>query len=117
MHHTKYPTKYIFSSLHSTGLFTTDVKMSYVGPSQKRVKLDDHAHAHFCPPTNSEDDVSYERNLELLKAEMAKGRPQVDGRTFPNRWEKYCNGESATLLDYLSHYPLLKKAFKCKLNV
>lgn len=61
-----------------------------VGPSRKRFKLGDRAHAHFYPPTKSEDDVSYEHNLELLKTEMAKGKPRVDvlrdlmRRTFPN---------------------------------
>ena len=87
------------------------------GGPRKRVKLSDHSCVHSVPPTHAEDEVSYGRNLELLKSEMGKTKPGVDvlkdmmRRTFPNRWEAYVNGnEPPTLLEYLSQYPLLKKA-------
>lgn len=87
------------------------------GGSRERVKLNEHTHAHLCPPANAEDEVSYGRNLELLKSEMDKAKPRVDvlkdlmKRTFPNRWEAYVSqNEPPSLLEYLSLYPLLKKA-------
>ena len=87
------------------------------GAPRKRIKLNEHSAVHFIPPTNADDDVSFGRNLELLKAEMGKAKPRVDvlkdmlRRTFPNRWETYINGnDPSTLLEYLSQYPLLKKA-------
>ena len=87
------------------------------GGSRKRAKLDERSHAHFYPPVNAEDDISFGRNLELLRAELEKPKPQPDvlkelmRRTFPNRWDGYtCKNDPATLLEYLQHYPLLKKA-------
>ena len=81
------------------------------------MKLTEHSSVHFIPPTNADDEVSYGRNLELLKGEMSKTKPRVDvlkdmmRRTFPNRWEAYINDHNpSTLLEYLSQYPLLKKA-------
>ena len=86
------------------------------GNSRKRPELDDHI-AHVCPPTLAEDDVSFGRNIELLKGELGKPKPRVEvlkdlmRRTFPNRWKLYVNdNEPSTLLEYLSRYPLLKKA-------
>ena len=86
------------------------------GNSRKRPKLDGHV-AHLCPPTHAEDDVSFGRNVELLNVEVGKPKPRVEvlrdlmRRTFPNRWDAYVtNNEPSTLLEYLSHYPLLKKA-------
>ena len=85
------------------------------GNPQKRQKLDDQA-VHLCPPVHGEDDVSYGRNLELLYSEMAKAKPRSDAlkdlmrRTFPNRWDAFVNNhEPATLLEYLTKFPLLKK--------
>lgn len=86
------------------------------GNPQKKAKLDSRA-VHVCPPTLAEDEVSFGRNVEQLKAEMAKSKPRSDvlkdlmRRTFPNRWDSYVNrNEPPTLLEYLSQYPLLKKA-------
>lgn len=86
------------------------------GNSKKRPKLDGHA-AHLCPPIHAEDDVSFGRNIELLNVEVGKPKPRVEvlkdlmRRTFPNRWDAYVNNnEPSTLLEYLSRYPLLKKA-------
>ena len=60
--------------------------------------------------------MSYGRNQELLKAELSKPKPRTDvlkdliGRTFPNRWDSYVNHNNpATLLEYISLFPLLKK--------
>lgn len=71
---------------------------------------------HLYPPQHGEDDVSYGRNLELLKAETTKPKPRTEvlkdlmSQTFPNRWDDYVNnGKPATLLEYLSLFPLLKK--------
>ena len=68
----------------------------------------------FFPPTHAEDDVSFGRNVELLNAELGKPKPHVEVmmcRTFPNRWGLYVNNnEPSTLREYLSLYPLLKKA-------
>lgn len=70
----------------------------------------------FLAPLNAEDEVSYGRNLEALKNEVAKPKPRIDvlkelmHRTFPNRWDAYVNhGSPATLIEYLSEFPLLKK--------
>ena len=43
------------------------------GPPRKRQKLDGRG-AHFYPPVHA-DDVSYQRNLDLLKAETEKAKP------------------------------------------
>ena len=65
-----------------------------------------------------DDDVSFGRNLELLKAEMSKQKPRSDvlkeymRRTFPNRWQRYTNPdnpEPASLNLYIMEYPFLKK--------
>lgn len=86
------------------------------GP-RKRAKLEDRSHVHFCPPVDADDEVSFARNVDLLKEEMAKPKPQADilkelmRRTFPNRWDAYVSkNEPSTLLEYLQEYPLLKKA-------
>lgn len=48
--------------------------------------------AHFHPPVNSDDDVSFQRNLGLLADEMKWARPHVHilkelmRCTFPNRY-------------------------------
>lgn len=83
--------------------------------ARKRLKIDDKT-VHLYPPLHGEDDVSYGRNIELLKAEIGKPKPRTDvlkdlmGRTFPNRWDNFVNrSEPATLLQYLSEFPLLKK--------
>ena len=82
------------------------------GSQRKRAKLQDHA------ATFAEDEISFGCNLELLKVEMGKPKPRTDiqkdlmRRTFPNRWEAYVTrNEPATLLEYLSEFPLLKKAY------
>ena len=87
------------------------------GCPRKRAKIDEQAHAHFYPPIHAEDEVSFGQNLELLREESEKAKPQSDvlkelmRRTFPNRWEAYTSkNEPATLLEYLKEYPLLKKA-------
>lgn len=81
----------------------------------KRPRLEDHA-AHLYPPLHGEDEVSYGRNLELLKAELLRSKPRTDtlkdlmSRTFANRWSAYVDrNDPATLLEYLSLFPLLKK--------
>ena len=87
------------------------------GGPRKRAKVSDPVHAHFYPPINADDDVSFERSLSLLKEESEKAKPQSDvlkelmRRTFPNRWDVYTSrNEPPTLLDYLRQYPLLRKA-------
>ena len=87
------------------------------GGPRKRTKLSDPVHSHFYPPINADDDVSFERNLSLLKEESEKAKPQSDvlkelmRRTFPNRWDAYASrNDPPTLLDYLRQYPLLRKA-------
>ena len=81
----------------------------------KRPKLQDRT-VHLYPPQHGEDEVSYGRNLELLKAETAKSKPRTEvlkdlmSQTFPNRWDAYINqNQPATLLNYLSSFPLLRK--------
>ncbi len=90
-------------------------KSTHDGNTPKRRKVDCRA-AHFCPPTHAEDEVSYARNEELLRVEMAKSKPRSDvlkelmRRTFPNRWDAYVNdNDPPTLLEYLAKFPLLKK--------
>lgn len=87
------------------------------GGPKKRAKLEEQFHAHFYPPVNADDDVSFGRNMELLTAELEKTKPQSEVlkelmcRTFPNRWDAYtCRNDPATLLEFLTQYPLLKKA-------
>lgn len=81
----------------------------------KRPRVEDRT-VHLYPPIHGEDDVSYGRNLELLKAEMLRSKPRTDilkdlmSRTFPNRWGAFVNhNEPATLMEYLSMFPLLKR--------
>ena len=81
----------------------------------KRPKLQDRT-VHLYPPQHGEDDVSYGRNLELMKAEIAKPKPRIEvlkdlmSQTFPNRWDAYVNhNQPATLLNYLGLFPLLRK--------
>ena len=86
------------------------------GPPRKRQKLGGRG-AHFYPPVHADDDVSYQRNLDLLKAETEKAKPSSDvlkelmHRTFPNRWDGYVTkSEPSTLSEYIVDFPLLKKA-------
>ena len=86
------------------------------GSTRKRPKLDGRG-VHFYPPIHADDDVAYGRNLELLRAETGKANPRSEvmkdlmRRTFPNRWNGYVvSGEPSTLVEYLSDFPLLKKA-------
>ena len=86
------------------------------GPPRKRAKKESSA-AHLYPPTNADDEVSYGRNLELLKAELSKPKPRVDVLkqlmtcTFSNRYDDFVNnGSPATLLEYINDFPPLKKA-------
>lgn len=86
------------------------------GTPQKRPKLAGQE-VHFYPPVHADDDASYERNLQLLKAETDKVKPSSDvlkelmRRTFPNRWDAYVTrSEPSTLAGYLAALPLLKKA-------
>ena len=72
--------------------------------------------AHLWPPIHAED-VSFGRNIKLLNVEVGKPKARVEvlkdlmHRTFSNRWDAYVNNnEPSTLLEYLSRYPLLKKA-------
>ena len=79
------------------------------------MKVQDQA-MHYYPPTNAEDDVSYLRNLELLKTEQSKQKPRVDvlkslmKRTFPNRFNELTNNSETTTTEYILKFPLLKKA-------
>lgn len=69
---------------------------------------------HLYPPTHAEDEVSYRRNMGLLKDEQLKAKPRVQvmkdlmKRTFSNRWSSFLD-ESPTLSDYLIDFPLLMK--------
>ena len=71
---------------------------------------------HTCMPPNADDDVSSQRNLELLDDELRKSKPrpevvkQLLKRTFAIRWEKFIDDENATLSDYLEKYSVLTKA-------
>ena len=83
-------------------------------PSPKRLKVEKSA-AHFLPPSNAEDAVSFKRNVELLQSELGKPKPRAEvlkdlmQHTFANRWDSYVNNSNpSTLLEYLSVYPLLK---------
>lgn len=65
---------------------------------------------------HGEDGVSYGRNLEQLKSELAKPKPRPEVlkdymcRTFPNRWDSFINNnDPGTLLGYIGQFPLLKK--------
>lgn len=90
------------------------------GHARKKSKLDDNT-AHLYPPLHGEDDVSYSRNVELLQNELEKAKPRNEVlkdlmcRTFPNRWGTFINSkEPGSLLEYLSQFPVLKKAsFVC----
>ena len=72
---------------------------------------------HFYPPVHADDDASYQRNLDLLKAEKEKAKPSSDvlkelmRHTFLNRWDGYVTkSEPSTLSEYIVDFPLLKKA-------
>ena len=72
---------------------------------------------HLYPPTEGEDEVSYGRNIELLKAEWGKQKPRAEvvkellTHTFSNRFDAYVNKhEPPSLLEYLAEFPMLKKA-------
>ena len=85
------------------------------GPTKKRAKKESTA-AHFYPPAEAEDEVSYGRNLELLSAELSKPKPRHDAlkqlmSTFSNPQDNFINNAtSSTLSAYLTEFPLLKKA-------
>ena len=76
----------------------------------------DHS-AHFVSaPDFVDDDVSQQCNIELLKKEIAKTKPKPDvprelmRRTSTHRWDSFVNkGVPASLNEYISQYPLLKK--------
>ena len=94
------------------------------GGPRKWAKVSDPVHAHFYPPINANDDISFECNLRLLKQESEKAKPQLDvlkelmRRTFPNRWDAYTSrNDPSTLLDYLKQYPLLRKASYVRFSV
>lgn len=72
---------------------------------------------HLYPPTEGEDEVSYGRNIELLKAEWGKQKPRAEvvkellTHTFSNRFDTYVHKhEPPSLLEYLAEFPMLKKA-------
>lgn len=84
---------------------------------QKKAKLETRA-AHAFPPRNADDEVSYKRNLDLLKAEMDQpGKPRTDvlkelmAATFANRHDLFVNhGDPRTVAEYLQAFPMLRKA-------
>lgn len=84
---------------------------------RKKAKLETYA-AHAFPPTNADDEVSYKRNLDLLKAEMDKpGKLRTDvlkelmTATFANRYDLFVNQrDPGTLAEYLQTFPILRKA-------
>ena len=47
-------------------------------PPRKRSTLEHNRAVHLYPPVNGEDDISYSRNLELLKAELGKHSPRTE---------------------------------------
>lgn len=81
--------------------------------SRKRPKLVDKS-MHVYPPTHAEDEVSYSRNIALLKEEQLKSKPRVQvlkelmKRTFANRWSTFLDS-TPLLSDYLAEFPLLTK--------
>ena len=81
------------------------------GPPRKRQKLDGRG-AHFYPPVHVDDDVSYQRNLDLLKAKPSSDvLKELMRHTFPNRWDGYVTkSKPSTLSEYIVDFPLLKKA-------
>lgn len=80
---------------------------------RKRPKVVDKS-MHVYPPTHAEDEVSYSRNLALLKEEQQKAKPRVQvlkdlmKRTFSNRWSTFLAG-TQPLSSYLAEFPLLTK--------
>ena len=82
--------------------------------ARKKLKLD--KTNHFYPPVNSEDEVSYKRNLELLQAEIEKAKPRSETvkmllrQTFPNRWQELVAGERwSSVTEYLVGFSILRK--------
>lgn len=84
---------------------------------RKKAKLETYA-AHAFPPTNADDEVSYKRKFDLLKAEVDKpGKPRTDVlkelmvATFANRFDLFVNHrDPGTLAEYLQTFPILRKA-------
>ena len=84
-------------------------------PKRPRLSNEDRT-VHLYPPTEGEDEVSYGRNVELLKTEWAKQKPRVEVvkdllmRTFSNRFDGFVNKhDPPSLLEYLAEFPMLKK--------
>ena len=76
-------------------------------------------HAYLSIPDNSEDDVSYGRNLDMLTSELAKpmGREKTEvlktlmNRTFPQRRQWVLDSsDTKSVSEIASKFPLLKKA-------
>ena len=111
----------LFYSIHGCGFYNyyccqniNRHSKSDGDPSPKRLKVEKSA-AHFLPPSNAEDAVSFKRNVELLQSELGKPKPRAEvlkdlmQHTFANRWDSYVNNSNpSTLLEYFSVYPLLK---------
>ena len=73
---------------------------------------------------HSEDVVSYERNLDLLKQEQSKPRPRVEvlkelmGQSFANRFDAFINSsDPITASDHVTKFPLLKKPIYVNFSV
>ena len=78
--------------------------------------MDNSAHLYM-PIDDVDDDVAYERNLDLLKSELSKSKPRPECLrelmqcTFPNRWDAVINGlEPVSVRYHIQEFPLLKKA-------
>lgn len=85
-------------------------------PPMKRPRIVDRA-VHCNAPANADDEVSYKRNVEKLKAEQLKPKARVDvlkdlmKRTFANRFRVLLQGDHpVSASEYLNEFPLLKKA-------
>ena len=88
------------------------------GSTRRRSKCEPHHLVHCIPPpVHADDDISNERNLSLLKEELEKPKPSPEitkdlmRRTFAYRWDSFVSCCSPpSLHEYLSQYPVLKKA-------
>ncbi len=82
-------------------------------PQPKRLKLDTPKRSYAVVDVDAEDDVSAERNKELLKKEVAKSKPKQDilreliKRTFKTRRELVNNGMQPE--EIIMEYPHLKR--------
>lgn len=86
------------------------------GPPKKKIKSEvKNKHNYPVIPSTVDDDVSNERNLNLLKQEAMKAKPSnqtiksLMPRTCAVRRSAILNGDYSCVLDIVEDYPVLKR--------